>query len=134
MRRKSSVGKSATQDIRSSTVGGVSGGTGLIAIAHAVGVSTALGQVLLYVAPAGTFLISSGLYYLEAQGSRYLQRRAVKKARDTLAEQLDNPRTSDEHKKKIRKMLEQLEESWASAEVDRVTLAFALEPDVEQGA
>lgn len=134
MRRKGTVGQATDRDALSSSVGGVSGGTGLVAIAHAVGVSTGLGQVLLYVAPAGTFLIGSGLYFLEAQGSRYLQRRAVKKARDTLVEQLDNPRTSDEHKKKIRKMLEQLEESWATAEVDRVALAFTFQPDIEQGA
>ncbi|TCO33063.1 hypothetical protein EV652_10362 [Kribbella steppae] len=55
------------------------------------------------------------LYYLEVQASRYLERRLVNNARKTLEKQLDGNRTSKEHKVRIRKKLEELEEAVASA-------------------
>lgn len=65
-------------------------------------------------------MISVALYYVQVQVSRYFERRLMNNARKTLEEQLDNPRTSIRHKAKIRAMLEELEKSIASAELERV--------------
>jgi hypothetical protein len=103
-------------------IGGVGAGTGLVAIAQAVGPGTALGATLLYLAPAVSFTLGLAFYYMQVQVSRYFERRLVRIAKRTLEEQLDNPRTSATHKVKIRKMLEELETSVAAAELERVRL------------
>lgn len=103
-------------------VGGVGGGTGIVALAQVIGPKTPLGSTILYLAPAISFVIGIVLYYLEAQASSYLERRLVNNARKTLMAQLDNPLMSTTHKNKIRKMLEELEESVAKAQVERVKL------------
>jgi hypothetical protein len=103
-------------------VGGISGGTGLVALAQLIGAKTPMGSTLLYLSPAVSFTIGVVLFYLEAQASRYLERRLVNNARKTLVTQLDNPRMSTAHKNKIRKLLEELEESVAKTEVERVKL------------
>jgi len=104
------------------SIGGVGGGTGLVAIAQSVGPNTAIGAILLYLAPATSFVVGAVLYYMEVQASRYLEKRLVNGARKTLERQLDNPRTSDEHKASIRAMLEEMERSVATAELERVRL------------
>lgn len=103
-------------------MGGVGGGTGLVAIAQTIGSGTTTGEILLYLAPFVSFIVGSVLYYLEIQASRYLERRAVSNARNTLIQQLTNPHTTEDHKAKIRKLLERLEESVATAELERVKL------------
>jgi hypothetical protein len=87
-----------------------------------------VGEILLYVAPFASFVVGSVLYYMEIQASRYLERRAVSGARKTLVRQLDSPHTTEEHKAKIRKLLERLEESVATAELERVKLMDTLPP------
>jgi len=71
---------------------------------------------------------------MKIQTGRYLDRRVINGARKTLAQQLDNPRTSDDHKAKIRKLLEDLEEAVATSELQRVKLIGlqSLEAHVEQ--
>ncbi len=103
-------------------IGGVGGGTGLVAVAQSIGPHTTLGAILLYLAPATSFVTGAILYYFEVQASRYLERRVVNNARKTLERQLDSPRTSKEHKAKIRTMLEDLEVTVAAAELQRVKL------------
>lgn len=103
-------------------VGGVGGGTGLVALAQVIGPKTPLGSTILYLAPAISFAVGIVLYYLEAQASNYLERRLVNNARKTLVAQLDNPLMSTTHKNKIRKLLEEMEESVAKAQVERVKL------------
>ena len=103
-------------------MGGVGGGTGLVAIAQTIGSGTTTGEILFYLAPFVSFIVGSVLYYLEIQASRYLERRAVSNARNTLIQQLTNPHTTEDHKAKIRKLLERLEESVATAELERVKL------------
>ncbi len=117
-----STKKSSAPSSTRAGIGGVGGGTGLVAIAQTIGPHTTLGTVLLYVAPATSFVVGVALYYLEVQASRYLERRVINSARKTLERQLDSNRTSDTHKTRIRKMLEELEVSEASAELDRVRL------------
>ena len=109
-------------------IGGVGGGTGLVAVAQTIGPGTTVGEILLYVAPFASFVVGSVLYYMEIQASRYLERRAVSGARKTLVRQLDSPHTTEEHKAKIRKLLERLEESVATAELERVKLMDTLPP------
>jgi hypothetical protein len=104
------------------SIGGVGGGTGLVALAQAIGPSTVAGSVILYLSPAISVLVGIALYYLEAQTSRYLELRLLNNARRTLEQQLDNPRYTNAHKNKIRKLLEELEESVAKSQVDRVKL------------
>jgi hypothetical protein len=87
-----------------------------------IGPHTTLGAILLYLAPATSFVVGAVLYYVQLQASRYLERRVINSARKTLERQLDSNRTSESHKVKIRKMLEELEVSEASAELDRVRL------------
>ena len=117
-----STKKSSAPNSTRAGIGGVGGGTGLVAIAQTVGPHTTLGMILLYLAPATSFVIGAALYYVEVQASRYLERRVINSARKTLERQLDSNRTSDSHKVRIRKMLEELEVSEASAELDRVRL------------
>jgi hypothetical protein len=109
-------------------IGGVGGGTGLVAIAQSIGPGTTAGEILLYLSPFASFVVGSILYYFEVQASRYLEHRAVSNARKTLVQQLSSPHTTEEHKVKIRKLLERLEESVATAELERVKLIGAPPP------
>lgn len=104
------------------SIGGVGGGTGLVAIAQSVGSDTTFGAFLLYLAPAVSFIIGAGLFYLETQAGRYLERRMIKGARKTLQQQLEDRHTSDNHKAKIRAMLEEMETSVAWRELERVRI------------
>jgi hypothetical protein len=110
-------------------LGGVGGGTGIVAIAEAIGPHTVIGTILLYLAPAISFGAGSFLYYLEIQASHYLQNRVIANARKTLEGLLDNTRTSNAHKQRIRKLLEELEEAVAANELERVrVVAVSLSP------
>jgi hypothetical protein len=115
-------------------MGGVGGGTGLVAVAHTIGYGTTVGQILLYLAPFTSFVVGSVLYYLEIQVTRYLERRAVASARKTLVRQLESPHTTEEHKAKIRNLLERLEESVATAELERVKLIGASPPSFDSSS
>lgn len=103
-------------------IGGIGGGTGLVALAQAIGPTTTPGAIILYLSPAISFFVGIALYYLEVQTSRYLERRLLNNARRTLEQQLDNPRLTNTYKNKIRRLLEDLEESVAKSQVERVKL------------
>lgn len=107
---------------KQATAVGISSGTGLVGIAHIIGTSTLLGQIILYLAPAASYLVAIAIYYLNVQANRYVEYRLVQRARKTLEQQLANPRTSRAHKAKLLKMLEDLEESVAVHELERVKL------------
>ena len=102
------------------TVGGVGGGTGVVAIAQAVGPTTALGALLLYSAPTIAYVAGAGVYFIEVQASRFLERRMAKGARKTIFELLQNPLISAEGKDWYRQQLELLEGAMADAELARV--------------
>jgi hypothetical protein len=101
-------------------VGGIGGGTGLIAIAQQVGLHTVLGQVLLYLSPAVSVVSGAAIYQLKLRVDWYNEKSVVKKARRTLEGQLKDPHTSEGYKAKIRSMLEELDHTVAKAEVARV--------------
>lgn len=101
-------------------LGGVGGGTSIVAIAQQVGVHTVLGQVLIWAAPAVSVIAGAMLYQLKFRVDWYNERSQVKRARRTLEEQLRYPHTSEEHKAKIREMLEELDHSAAAAELARI--------------
>lgn len=103
-------------------LGGVGAGTGVVAIAQSMGPNTALGAVLLYLSPSISFIVGLAFYYLQVQASRYFEKRLIGNAKKTLERQLDNPKTSEEHKAKIRAMLEDLEQFVATQELERVKL------------
>lgn len=104
------------------SIGGIGGGTGLVALAQAIGPETTAGLLILYLSPAISFFVGIVLYYVEAQASRYLERRLLNNARRTLEQQLDNPRLTNSHKNRIRKLLEEMEEAVAKSQVERVKL------------
>src|SRR5215470_5872747 len=68
--------------------GGIGGGTGLIALAQAIGPKTVIGAIIIYLSPATSFLIGAVLYYLEVQASRYLERRLINNVKRVLQGQL----------------------------------------------
>jgi hypothetical protein len=102
------------------TVGGVGSGTGLVAIANAIGPTTTMGAILLYLSPSVAYITGAVLYYIDVQTSRFLQRRMVNSARKTLTRQMQDPAMSTQYKARIRRKLEELEETVADAEVARV--------------
>ncbi|MFG2850865.1 hypothetical protein ACGFZ9_09365 [Streptomyces mirabilis] len=93
-----------------------------MAIANTIGLHTAMGQVLLYLAPAFSVAAGSFFYMLKNQVDWYADRWQVKRARKTMEKSLAYPHTSEEHKKKIREMLEEIDASVASSELDRIKL------------
>lgn len=123
--RSKTGSKSSPNSVRAG-VGGVGGGTGLVAIAQSLGPGSTVGAILLYAAPAVSVVIGTSLFYLEVQATRYLERRLVNNARRTLERQLASPHTSDAHKAKITRMLEDLEQSIAAAELERVKIGVSV--------
>lgn len=115
-----SVGRALAPSSTLASVGGVGGGTGIVALAQAIGPGTKLGAMLLYLAPSISVGVGGALYFLETQVNRYFEQRLVKNAHQTLERQLDNPRTSYEHKTKIRSLLEELDLTEAQTELERV--------------
>jgi hypothetical protein len=101
-------------------IGGVGGGTGLVAIGQQIGPHTVLGQVVIYVAPAVSVILGAAIYQLKQWADWYNEKAIVRRARKTLEGQLKNSHTSDEFKVKIRAMLEDLDHAVAEAEVARV--------------
>jgi hypothetical protein len=101
-------------------LGGAGGGTGLVAIAHVVGLHTILGQLLLYVSPTISVVAGTVLYHMRLQTDWYSMRWQIKRARRTLEELLAYPHTSEEHKAEIRKMLEKLDHVVAEDALSRV--------------
>jgi hypothetical protein len=102
------------------TVGGVGGGTGLVAIANAIGPETTTGAILLYLSPTVAYITGAIFYYIDLQTSRFLERRLVNSARKTLIKQMQNPAMSAQHKAYMRKKLEELERTVAETELARV--------------
>ena len=88
--RSKAGSKSSPNSVRAG-VGGVGGGTGLVAIAQSLGPGSTVGAILLYAAPAVSVVIGTSLFYLEVQATRYLERRLVNNARRTLERQLASP-------------------------------------------
>lgn len=103
-------------------IGGVGGGTGLVAIAQAIGTRTMPGEILVYAAPMVSVIAGTIFYQLKLQVDWYGERWQIKRARKTLERQLQYPHTSEEHKSRIRKMLEELDHSVATAELNRIKL------------
>ncbi|WP_205661242.1 hypothetical protein [Amycolatopsis vastitatis] len=62
----------------------------------------------------------AAIYELKQWVDWYKERSAVKKSRRTLEAQLQDPNTSEGHKEKIRRLLEELDHVVAKAAVDRV--------------
>ena len=105
-------------------IGGVGGGTSLIAIAQVVGTHTVLGQVLMYVAPTVSVIAGTVLYQLKLQADWYGERWQVRRARKTLERQLNSPHASDDHKARLKKKLGEVDQAVAEAELRRVRLIW----------
>ena len=105
-------------------IGGVGGGTSMIAIAQVVGTHTVVGQVLMYVAPTVSVIAGTVLYQLKLQADWYGERWQVRRARKTLEKQLNSPHASDDHKAWIKMKLEEVDHAVAEAELRRVRLMW----------
>lgn len=105
-------------------LGGVGGGTSMIAIAQVVGTHTVVGQALMYLAPTISVLAGAALYQLKLQADWYGERLQVRRARKTLEKQLNSPHATDDHKAWIRKKLEEVDQAVAEAELSRVRLIW----------
>jgi hypothetical protein len=113
--RKGTDREASSRNSINAGLGGVGGGTGLVAIADRVGVHTVLGQVLIYSAPAITVIAGALLYQLKLRADWFNEQSQVKRARKVLEAQLRSPHASEEHKAEIRLMLEELDRSVAAA-------------------
>jgi hypothetical protein len=105
-------------------IGGVGGGTSLIAVAQVVGTHTVLGQVLMYLAPTVSVIAGTVLYQLKLQADWYGERWQVRRARKTLEKQLNSPHASEDHKAWLKKKLEEVDQAVAEAELRRVRLIW----------
>lgn len=108
---------------------GAGGGTGLVAFAQSVSPDSTTKSLLLYLAPSVSVIFGTLVFFIEAQTSRYLQQRLVRRLRRTLEEYLQNPHTSDEHKLALRQRLEQVEQTVTLQEVERIRVIGAVPPD-----
>lgn len=112
----------ARRDTINSGLGGVGGGTGVVAIANSIGLHTVAGQTLIYLAPAFSVVAGSFFYMLKNQADWYSERWQIKRARKTLEKSLNYPHTSEDHKRRIREMLEEIDANVATTELDRIKL------------
>jgi hypothetical protein len=103
-------------------VGGVGSGTGIVAIAQAVGVHSIIGQILIYAAPAVSVIAGTLVGQLSLEAELYIERWQSNRARKILEQQLRCPHTSDDHKAKIRRSLEELDRSVVASELARIRL------------
>ncbi len=118
--RKGSDREASSRNSINAGLGGVGGGTGLVAIAGQVGTHTVLGTVLVYSAPAVTVIAGAFLYQLKIRADWFNEQSQVKRARKVLEAQLSSPHASAEHKADIRSMLEELDRSVAAAHLARI--------------
>ena len=103
-------------------IGGVGGGTGVVAIAQAIGAKTAVGAVLLYLSPSISIAAGALLYYALLQAANFQDRRALNDARSTFDQIMRNPRLSTEFKARMQAQWESLEESVANSKFQRAKL------------
>lgn len=68
-------------------------GTGIIALAQAVGVHTATGQVLLYTAPAVSVIVGAMFVQLHHEAGATASGRQIRRVRRTFERQLRNTHT-----------------------------------------
>ena len=104
-------------------IGGVGGGTGVVAIAQAVGVHSIIGQIVdLRRSVPYRSLLEHRLGQLSFEAALYIERRRSNRTRKILEQQLSYPHTSDDHKAKIRISLEELDRSIVASELARIRL------------
>ncbi|GAA0335620.1 hypothetical protein NE235_14840 [Actinoallomurus spadix] len=104
-------------------MGGVGGGTALIAAAQHIGTDKTWGQVLLYLSPMVSVALGSVIYYCFAQMNWMVLVFEVKRAKRTLLEQLEDPNVSDQVKEDIRRDLDEIDRRLSSARLARVRAA-----------
>src|SRR4051812_25900041 len=83
-------------------LGGIGGGTGMIAIAQLIGTDTLWGNVILYVAPTVSVVAGITFFQIRLQAAWYAERWQIRRARKTLENQLANATASEAHKSRIR--------------------------------
>jgi hypothetical protein len=118
--RRGSGTETSSRTTINAGIGGVGGGTGIVAIAQQVGVHTVTGQILVYVAPAVSVIAGTVFYQLKLRADWYIERSQVKKARKTIEKQLKNPHTSEDYKIEARETLDELDRAEAAAELARI--------------
>lgn len=87
-------------------VGGVSGGTGLIALAQAIGTDTIAGQVIMYITPTVSAFIGFAVYLIWRRFGEYFTNREMEREIAKMRAQLADPDISESVKDDIRSNLE----------------------------
>lgn len=92
---------------------GAGGGTLLVALANGLPDSSSLRDWLLLSAPTVALItsaaVAAGIFQYRSWIRERLVSRAIRSAKEAIAEGLANPQTSDEHKARLRKALENIE-------------------------
>jgi hypothetical protein len=116
----------------SDALAGAGGGTLLILLARQLAESNPYKPYALLLAPSLSVLITTGLLWLRGTLRTYYELKSkdwlFNRVQSTFEKCLDNPRTSVEHKEKLRKQLEELETARAKAD-----LQLILEEKIEPG-
>jgi hypothetical protein len=99
--------------------GGASSGTLLLSLAQQVGPHTILGYILTYSAPTVAVVAGSTMIMLKYQAEIWTERWKVHSHRKTLVKSLKRPHVSEEYKADVRKLLEDVDRTWANAQVER---------------
>jgi hypothetical protein len=101
------------QSNASGALAGASGGTLLLLLARQLADTNPYKPWAILIAPSVSVLIATGLFWVRSIAKSYVQMRRKEwlfaKVRESLEKCLDNPRTTPEHKEKVRKQLEELE-------------------------
>lgn len=105
-------------------LGGIGGGTGLVAISQLVGSDTFWGALFMYAAPTISVVAGIVVYQIGLQTAWYAERWQIRRARKTLIKQLSDRNLSDDHKSKVRNMLEEIDNVVAEAELNRIKEIF----------
>jgi hypothetical protein len=82
----------------------------------------AVRDVVLYVSPSISVVAGALEFYAEQMAVRALQKRIVDRLRRNAEAIFENPHTSDEHKAKVRKQLEEAEQAIFKGEIARIKI------------
>jgi hypothetical protein len=113
---------------------GVGGGTLLVVIANSLPENNKLKPWLIWAAPSVSVFLGGLWLWLQVKIANHLRDREVRllinNARKTLEEALNNPKTSEPHRARIRRQLEKLEQVSIDRQMERIK-AFRIATEEE---
>jgi hypothetical protein len=116
---------------------GVGGGTLLVVIANSLSENNKAKPLLIWAAPSVAVFLGGLWLWLQVKIANYLRDREVQalinNAKRTLEEALNNPKTSEPHRARIRRQLEKLEQVSIERQMERIK-AFRIVTEEEFAA